>query len=569
MQIKERFEQSYWPANRTVEMWDITLGDLLRRGAEQVPDRVAFVEGNVAKRTTRRWTYRELLAEAERISRALLKLFSPGERVAIWAPNSAEWILLQHGASLAGIVLVTVNPAYLAAEVQHVLSSAKAAGVFYTSAYRNTDQSAVVMEIRPSLPFLREAICLDLWDEFCAGAEYVDTNTSAGEPKEPKVQPGDMVQIQFTSGTTGRPKGACLHHRGLVNASRFAALRACFPEGGVWVSAMPLFHVGGCAGSQLGAYSQLGTFVMLTQFDAGFMLELIESERGNHVHAVPTMVIALMDHPDRRNRNLTSLKVIMSGGTPVPAPLVRKVMQTFDCRFTITFGQTELNGVICQTSPDDTPERQAETIGRPSPLMEVKIADPVTGEPLPVGQPGEIWARGYQAMLGYFEMREASETTLRPDGWLRTGDQASMDESGYLRITGRLKDAIIRGGENIYPREIEDLLWTHEAIAQVAVVAAPDPKWGEIVAAVVRFEENCRKRPSADDLHAFCRARLAAYKTPALWIFVDEFPVTSSGKIQKFKLREMIASGALISEVRSGVLAATEEPKNRVAAEWR
>jgi len=290
---------------------------------------------------------------------------------------------------------------------------------------------------------------------------------------------------------------------------------------------------------------------MLTQFDAGFMLELIERERGNHVHAVPTMVISLMDHPTRPNLDLRSLKMIMSGGTPVPASLVRKVMGTFNCRFTITFGQTELNGVICQTSPDDTPERQAETIGRPSPQMEVKIADPVTGETLRVGEPGEIWARGYQAMHGYFEMREASETTLRPDGWLRTGDQASMDEHGYLRITGRLKDAIIRGGENIYPREIEDVLWAHDAIEQVAVVAVPDPKWGEVVAAVVRFAATCRLRPTADDLHAFCRAHLAAYKTPALWFFVDEFPTTSSGKIQKFKLRELIATGALVGQERS------------------
>lgn len=551
MQRDVLFEQAYWPAERTLEIWDITLGDLLRKGAEKVPDRVAFVEGNVAARTTRRWTYRELLDAAERVSRALLKAFSPGERIAVWSPNSAEWVLLQHGASLAGIVLVTVNPAYLAAEVQHVLSSSKAAGLFHTAAYRNTDQRAVVATIRSSLPHLRDAICFDSWDDFCATADIADEQNASVKIDLPEVQPGDMVQIQFTSGTTGRPKGACLHHRGLVNASRFASLRAQFPEGGVWISAMPLFHVGGCAGSQLGAYTQMGTFVMLTQFDAGFMLELIERERGNHVHAVPTMVIALMDHPSRASLDLRSLKMIMSGGTPVPAPLVRKVMQTFNCRFTITFGQTELNGVICQTSPDDTPERQAETIGRPSPQMEVKIADPITGETLPVGEPGEIWARGYQAMLGYFEMREASETTLRPDGWLRTGDQASMDEHGYLRITGRLKDAIIRGGENIYPREIEDVLWTHDAIEEVAVVAAPDPKWGEVVAAVVRLAKNRQLRPTADELHAFCRARLAAYKTPALWFFVDEFPATSSGKIQKFKLRELIATGVLIGEERS------------------
>ncbi|CAE6701256.1 AMP-binding protein [Paraburkholderia domus] len=541
MQAELKLEESYWPADRAPDLWETTLGDVLRDAARQVPDRIAFVEGNAATKATRRWSYRELLSAAERVAFALLKRFAPGDRVAVWSPNSAEWILLQHGASLAGLVLVTVNPAYLADEVRHVLRSARAAGIFFTAAYRNTDQRAIVDAIAPSLPHLREMICFDDWAQFCeAGDSPVEL---------PRVQPTDMVQIQFTSGTTGFPKGACLHHRGLVNASRFASLRANFPEGGVWVSAMPLFHVGGCAGSQLGAFTRLGTFVMLTQFDAAFMLDLIAGERGNHIHAVPTMVIALMEHPSRPRLDLTSLKVIMSGGTPVPAPLVVKVMQTFDCRFTITFGQTELNGVICQTFPDDTPERQAETIGRPAPQMEVKIADPQTGATLPLGQTGEIWARGYQSMLGYFDMHEASKSTLREDGWLRTGDQARMDEHGYLRITGRLKDSIIRGGENIYPKEIEDVLWTHQAVAQVAVVGAPDSKWGEIVAAVVRFKDDI-PMPTADDLHAFCRARLAAYKTPALWFFVDEFPATSSGKIQKYRLREQIAAGELVSEPR-------------------
>ena len=291
---------------------------------------------------------------------------------------------------------------------------------------------------------------------------------------------------------------------------------------------------------------------MLTQFDAGFMLEMIAQERGDHIHAVPTMVIAMMDHVIRPTRDLSSLKVIMSGGTPVPAALVRKVMQTFACRFTITFGQTELHGVVCQTSPSDTPERQAETIGRAAAWSEVRIVDPKTERTVPIGQAGEIWARGYQTMLGYFEQPGESAVTLRENGWLRTGDQASMDAQGYLRITGRLKDAIIRGGENIYPREIEDVLWSHGSIAQVAVVGKPDPKWGEIVVAVIRLAPGAAK-PSADELHAFCRARLAAYKTPAVWVFVEAFPVTSSGKIQKFKLREALSSDSLSGELRTAV----------------
>ena len=234
---------SYWRADETLPLWQMTLGEMLAEAARQVPDRTAFVEADAATRTTRRWTYRELLLAAQRVARALLRHFQPGERIAVWAPNCAEWVLLQHGAGLAGLVLVTVNPAYLAEEVAYVLATSKAAGVFFSRHYRTTDQRGVITEIAAAPSHLRHSICLDDWNSFCA---LGDAHAAL-----PVVSPGDAVQIQFTSGTTGRPKGACLHHRGLLNASRFAALRAEFPEGGVWVSAMPLFHVGGCAGSQV------------------------------------------------------------------------------------------------------------------------------------------------------------------------------------------------------------------------------------------------------------------------------------------------------------------------------
>ena len=307
----------------------------------------------------------------------------------------------------------------------------------------------------------------------------------------PTVRPGDMIQIQFTSGTTGKPKGACLHHRGVINAARFAARRAGFPEGGVWASAMPLFHVGGCAGSEIGALSSRGTFVVQPAFEAGAMLELLESEHVQHLHAVPVMLRGMLDHPDLPRRDLSCLRTVMSGGSSVPAALVRRASETFGCRFTITFGQTELNGVICQTHPDDEAEKQSTTIGQPAPQMEVKIADPRTGAVRPLGEPGEIWARGYQAMLGYVNVPEGSDTALTEDGWLKTGDQATMDAAGYLRVTGRLKDCIIRGGENIYPREVEDVLASHPLVEQACVVGYPDENWGEVVAAVVRRGPAC------------------------------------------------------------------------------
>jgi fatty-acyl-CoA synthase len=307
---------------------------------------------------------------------------------------------------------------------------------------------------------------------------------------------------------------------------------------------MPLFHVGGCAGSELGAMTSRGTFVLQPTFDAGDMLRIIERERVNHLHAVPTMVVNILEHPERPQRDLSSLRTLMSGGSPVPEALVRRARDELGCRFTITFGQTELNGVVCQTYPDDTVERQTATIGQPAPRMEVKIADPGTGAVLPLDTPGEIWARGYQVMHGYYNLPEGTDAAVTADGWLRTGDLASMDSAGYLRIAGRLKDCIIRGGENIYPREVELVLLQHPSVHEVSVVGVPDAKWGEVVAAVIRMKSGASV-PSTLELHHYCRKLLAPYKTPAMWFYVDAFPTTASGKVQKFALREHICNGAL------------------------
>lgn len=530
---------SHWPADESEDFLDMSLGELLRRLAQEVPKRMAFVEAVPDPGARRRWTYQELLRDAERIATVLLQQHRPGERVAVWAPNCAEWVLLQHGASLAGLVLVTVNPAYVADEVHHVLAASEASAIFHADRYRATDMTAVVAGLRDSLPHLRHSLPFSQWEEFVTGAP----NPAVAFPE---VRAGDMIQIQFTSGTTGKPKGACLHHRGVINAARFAARRAGFPEGGVWATPMPLFHVGGCAGSEIGAMSSRGTFVLQPAFDAGSMLEIIESERVNHVHAVPTMVLALLDHPDRPTRCLDSLRTLMSGGSPVPPSLVERTRRELGCRFTITFGQTELNGVVSQTSPSDDVGRQTSSIGRPASWVEVKIADPITGAVQPLGQAGEVWVRGYQSMLGYFDSPEGTAATITPDGWLRTGDLASMDAEGFMRLAGRLKDCIIRGGENIYPREIEDVLLAHPRVRQACVVGVPDERWGELVAAVIECEPGAP--PATLDLHHHCRRHLSPYKTPVLWFYVDRYPTTTSGKIQKFVLREWIAQKHLLPQ---------------------
>jgi fatty-acyl-CoA synthase len=528
---------SHWPADTSERVLDLTVGDLLRAAAADAPGRTALVAGVPDAAGRRRWTYEALLDEAERAAAALLARFRPGERVAVWAPNVPEWVLLELGAALAGIVLVTVNPAYRAAELAYVLRQSRASGIFLVPEFRGNPMAAALDQVRPDLPDLRDAVVLtDDWDRFLA--------TGAGAGGLPEVRPDDPVQIQYTSGTTGFPKGALLHHRGITNNGRFTAERFEVADGDVWLNPMPLFHTGGCVLAVLGALWARATHVAVHAFDPGLVLELIETERADVMGGVPTMLLAMMEHPDFARRDLSSLRSVLSGGSTVPAELVRRIEAALGIRFGIVYGQTEASPVVTQTRLDDTPEDKAETIGRPSPQQEVRIADPLTGETVPPGTLGEICCRGYNVMLGYFDMPEATAETIDADGWLHTGDLGTMDERGYCRIEGRLKDMIIRGGENLYPREIEELLFTHPAVADVAVVGIPDDRWGEEVAAVVRRAPG-HEAVTEHELRGFVRERLAPQKAPKVWAFVDELPLTASGKVQKFVLRERLVKGDL------------------------
>jgi fatty-acyl-CoA synthase len=529
--------ESYWPADTSSAVVDVTLGDLLRQGAAAAPDRLALVDGSVAFAERRRWTYAQLLQDSESLAHALLEHFEPGERVAAYAPNCPEWVVLHHAVSLAGLQLVPLNPAYKSAEAQVMLRNAKVAGVFYAERYRDNDIAAILGQLRPRLEHLREAIRFDELEAFRSSA-------SAPSVPLPRVAPDDVLHVQFTSGTTGTPRGALLHHRGLVNSARFIAERAEFPDGGVWINAMPMFHSGGAATSRIGCLSRLGTFVLAPGFEAGQMLELIESERGNTTLIVPTMILAMLGHDTFAYRDLSSLLTVLSGATDVPAALVHRAKSAMGCRFAILFGQTEVSGVVTGTRPDDTVEDQAETVGQPLPNAEVKIADPDDGRVVPLGESGEICVRGYQTMLGYVDMPDETLAALDADGWLHMGDLGAMDDRGFIRITGRLKDVIIRGGLNLYAREIEDVIFEHPEVLQVSVVGVPDEKFGEIAVAVLIVRDRAAA-PAPEELTAYCRERLARHKAPSRWFIVDQFPLTASGKVQKFVLQEWITAAAI------------------------
>jgi fatty-acyl-CoA synthase len=522
---------SYWSADTSVPVLDTTIGSVLRAAAERAPGQPALIAGDPDPGRRRQWSYGQLLAEAERAAHALLARFRPGEPIAVWSGNCPEWVLLEFAAGLAGLTLVPVNPAYQAEELAHVLGHSGAAGIVLAAGYRGNSLPGILADVRSRLPRLREVIPLEEWDRFCASGD--------GEHL-PEVDPASPAQILFTSGTTGRPKAAVLTHRGLTNNARLAAEAIGMRAGEAGVNPMPLFHVAGGGLLTLGPAQTLGTHVLMPHFDPALALELTETYRSACIGGVPTMLTALLGHPSRGQRDLSCLRYALSGGATVPAELVRQVEAVFGVPFVITFAQTESSCSITMTSVGDTAADRAETLGRPLPQTEVKITGVRTGETVPCGTVGEICTRGYLVMDGYLGDPEATSATIDRDGWLHTGDLGSMDSRGYCRIEGRIKDMIIRGGENIYPREIEAVLLSHPAVTAAAVVGIPDRFWGEVVGAAITTSA-VAPPPTGAELAGFCRARLAAYKIPVRWLFTSAFPLTATGKIRKDVLRSQLA----------------------------
>ncbi|MBI4693679.1 MAG: AMP-binding protein [Gammaproteobacteria bacterium] len=526
---------SYCPAVVDGPLEDMTVGEALRRAAADSPARPALTEITAAGVAGRRWTFGALLADAEALARVLLTRHAPGARIAIWAPNVPEWVLLELAAGLAGITIVTINPSFQPREVHFVLAQSQASALYLVPSHRGNPMRQIAESLAPELPGLETIV--DLADR---EALYRPAGPLPGGAL-PAVDPLAVAQIQYTSGTTGFPKGALLHHRGITNNARLHAARIGGRAGDTWLNFMPLFHTGGCAVQVLGALQTRGHLVLAAQFDAGLMIDAIERERVNLVLGVPTMIRGMLEMNARQPRDLTSVHTVIVGGAMVPPELVTKTREVFGCDFQIIYGQTETSPVLTCVWKDDSLDDITGTVGQAIPHTELSIRDPKTNETVPIGGIGEICARGYCTMHGYNDNPAATRAALDEQGWLHTGDLGTMDARGYVRVTGRLKEMIIRGGENLFPAEIENAMLEHPAIADCAVVGLPDPTWGEVVACFIRPAGH--ERPGMQELAAFCRERLSPQKTPARWIFVETWPTTASGKIQKFALQEGFARG--------------------------
>jgi fatty-acyl-CoA synthase len=523
---------------------DLTVGDLLDDAAERWPDREAIVFSAYADLGIEaRWSFAELRERGRRAGRALIAAgIEAGERIGIWATNIPEWLELQFGAAYAGAIVVPLNPLYRGGEVEFVLGKAAAAACFVLPENRGASLWEIAREATADLDCVRALVPLGeapdggapSWEEWLAAGDAVEEDRL--ERRRRRVGPGDTSQIQFTSGTTGFPKGAELSHGGIVNDARLFAHRATLPRHGRHSNPMPYFHCGGCVMSTLGSVATGSAQMPAVSFDAARIARTIEEERCTSVSLVPTMMIGLEEQVARDGRELGSLRIVVTGGSPVPPEVLRRWRERYGVGINNTYGMTEASPVICATLPDDRDDLQRKTVGPALPHVEVDVVEPGTDVRVPIGVEGELRSRSAMVMKGYWDNPEATAEAIGPDGFLRSGDLARMDAQGYVSITGRAKEMIIRGGENIYPAEVEHAIRELPAVADAAVIGVPDERYGEVCAAFVRLADG--QSLTHEELREQMTGRVARFKIPAHLRVLDEFPLTPSGKVQKFKLRE-------------------------------
>ena len=497
------------------------------------------VDALVEVTTGRRWTYAELDTEINTVARGLVAAgLAVGDRIGIWAPNCAEWVLVQFAAAKIGAILVNINPAYRTHELAYVLEQSGLSMLVSATSFKSSDYAAMVDEVRPEASALQQVVFIGTadWDRLRESAAQISAEQLVA--RQAGLSNSDPINIQYTSGTTGFPKGATLSHRNILNNGYFVTEQIRLRPGERLCIPVPFYHCFGMVMGNLGCTTHGATIVIPAPgFDPGLTLDAIESQRCTGVYGVPTMFIAMQNHADFAARDLSSLRTGIMAGAVCPVEVMKRCVEDMHmAEVAIAYGMTETSPVSCQTLIDDDLERRTASIGRAHPHVEVKIVDPDTGETVDRGEPGEFCTRGYSVMLGYWREDDKTAQAIDSDGWMHTGDLAVMRADGYCNVVGRIKDMIIRGGENIYPREIEEFLYTHPDIEDAQVIGVPDDTYGEEVCAWIRMKAN-REPLDAAALRTFASGRLAHYKIPRHVHLVDEFPMTVTGKIRKVDMR--------------------------------
>ena len=550
-----KLTQSYTCGASSTPIIYETIGNFFEGVVAEHPD----TEAVVACHQDVRWSYAEFNRRIDELATGLLSLgIEPGDRVGVWGPNTAEWVLTQMATAKIGAILVNINPAYRLFELEYTLNKAGCKAVVSDEAFKSSMYLEMLFELAPELhacapgelrseklPQLETIIRMGSaespgmfnFDDVMAMGSDVERERLAAMRTE--LRPDDPINIQFTSGTTGSPKGATLTHCNILNNGYLTGAgmrlsptdRLCMP--------VPLYHCFGMVLGNLACFSHGATVVYPSKvFEPESTLQAIQDERCTALHGVPTMFVTELSHPDFERFDLRTLRTGVMAGAPCPVDVMKRVISDMHMKhILIGYGQTELSPINHLTLPDDPLEKRVETVGRAVPWLEVKLVDP-EGRVVPIGERGEVCTRGYSVMLGYWEDEEQTRDTIDEARWLHSGDLGTMDEDGYLRIVGRIKDMIIRGGENIYPREVEEFLYTHDAINEVQVFGIPDPKMGEEVCAWIKLEDGCAL--TEEEVKAFCKGQITHFKIPRYVRFVDEFPMTVTGKIQKFKISEMM-----------------------------
>jgi fatty-acyl-CoA synthase len=546
---------SYVHGASDVALLGETIGACLDRIAGEHGDRDALVSCHQHVR----YTYRQLHAEVERYARGFLALgVERDDRIGIWGPNSAEWLVTQYASAKIGAILVNINPAYRLRELDYALNQSGVATLVMSPRFRAADYVAMLTELAPELalrrhpalqsvrlPHLRTVVCLGAgsppgmlsWEQLGLGGDEVPA--ARLREREAALHFDDPINIQYTSGTTGAPKGATLSHHNILNNGFFIGERLGYTSSDRVCLPVPFYHCFGCVLGNLAALTHGSAIVLPAEsFEAESCLRAVQDERCTSLYGVPTMFIAELEHPAFAQYELSSLRTGIMAGAPCPVEIMRQVIDRMHMpEVTICYGMTETSPVSFQTANDDRLEHRVSTVGRIHPHVECKIVDPETGAVLPRGQRGELCTRGYCVMLGYWGDPEATAAAIDAARWMHTGDLAVMRDDGYVNIVGRLKDMVIRGGENIYPREIEEFLHTHPMVSDVQVIGVPDAKYGEEVCAWIRLREG--SAVTTEEIREFCRGQIATYKIPRYVRFTTEFPMTVTGKVQKFRMREI------------------------------